>query len=62
VDVYVPGCPPRPETLIEGVMAIQRLVEQDGVRDATQRGKGYRVVVEPVYTLTTLADTARLRE
>ena len=28
VDVYVPGCPPRPEALIEGILQVQRLVEE----------------------------------
>lgn len=47
VDVYVPGCPPRPETLIEGVMAIQRLVEKEGVKNSKERGRGMGLVVQP---------------
>ncbi len=32
VDVYVPGCPPRPEQIIDGILKIQHLVETESIR------------------------------
>lgn len=32
VDVYIPGCPPRPEQVLDGIMQIQKLVESESLR------------------------------
>lgn len=32
VDVYVPGCPPRPEQIIDGILRIQDLIQNEDIR------------------------------
>ena len=43
VDVYIPGCPPRPEAVIDGILRIQDLVGNESLR--RRNGEEYKALM-----------------
>jgi NADH-quinone oxidoreductase subunit B len=46
VDVYVPGCPPGPETLMHGIVTLHEQIHNGEImkrRDATGRGAAIQI-------------------
>lgn len=58
IDVYIPGCPPRPEAVIDGIIKLRKKISSEALQERGTRAQTHRFYtishhmkpVPPVYT------------